>query len=195
MNWLVLLIVLVGVVFMFSGGKVEKVPAKLKSSASRFTSDHKLIMGILIGGALTWFALGNSGCIEGLDEEEGNGEERKTEEELIEEEEERRTNEYMEKKDKLTRESQTGDRANRIQAQKELKYLEVEYRAEKCIEGEGKPCRACLADDGGLNMIDNEDCERLESARKSKEEFLELNLDDDTDGPVIPWYDPRGWIR
>ena len=46
------------VVTMFSGGKIKKVPAKLKSSASRFTSDHKLIMGILIGGALAWFALG-----------------------------------------------------------------------------------------------------------------------------------------
>ena len=65
MNWLLGVVVVLVVVVMFSGGKIEKVPAKLKSSASRFTSDHKLIMGILIGGALSWFALGNSGCIEG----------------------------------------------------------------------------------------------------------------------------------
>ena len=59
------------VVTMFSGGKIEKVPAKLKSSASRFTSDHKLIMGILIGGALAWFALDSSGCIEGVASDAG----------------------------------------------------------------------------------------------------------------------------
>ena len=55
--WLVLLVVVV-VVFMFSGGKVEKVPAKLKSSAKSLTSGNKMVVGILVGLALCWF-LGN----------------------------------------------------------------------------------------------------------------------------------------
>ena len=61
--WLVLLVVVV-VVFMFSGGKVEKVPAKLKSSAKSFTSGNKMVVGILVGLALCWF-LGNGNLIEG----------------------------------------------------------------------------------------------------------------------------------
>ena len=55
MNWLVLLVVVVVVVFMFSGGKVEKVPAKLKSSAKSLTSGNKMLVGVLIGVALCWF--------------------------------------------------------------------------------------------------------------------------------------------
>ena len=62
--WLVLLVVVV-VVFMFSGGKVEKIPAKLKSSAKSFTSGNKMVVGVLVGLALCWF-LGN-GLVEGFE--------------------------------------------------------------------------------------------------------------------------------
>ena len=65
MNYLLILLVVVVVVFMFSGGKVEKVPAKLKSSAKSFASGNQMVVGILVGLALCWF-LGN-GLVEGFD--------------------------------------------------------------------------------------------------------------------------------
>ena len=64
MNWFHVIIVVVVVIAMLSGGKLEKVPAKLKSSAKSLTSGNKMLVGVLIGGALVWLALGNSGCIE-----------------------------------------------------------------------------------------------------------------------------------
>jgi hypothetical protein len=65
MNYLLILLVVVVVVFMFSGGKVEKVPAKLKSSVRSLTSGNKMVIGVLVGLALCWF-LGNS-LVEGFD--------------------------------------------------------------------------------------------------------------------------------
>lgn len=55
MNYLLALIALVFIVFfMFSGKKVEKIPAKLKSSAKSFASGNKMVVGILVGLALCW---------------------------------------------------------------------------------------------------------------------------------------------
>ena len=54
MNWLIGVVVVLVVVTMFSGGKIEKVPAKLKSSAKSLTSGNKMLVGVLIGVGLCW---------------------------------------------------------------------------------------------------------------------------------------------
>ena len=55
MNYLLVLLALGFIaLFMFSGEKIEKIPAKLKSSAKSFASGNQMIVGILVGLALCW---------------------------------------------------------------------------------------------------------------------------------------------
>ena len=70
MNWLIVLAVVVVVVYMFSGGKREKIKSG-SSKIKKFASGNKLFLAILAGFAVCW--LMNSRLVEGASPDEDRG--------------------------------------------------------------------------------------------------------------------------